>query len=434
MTIRSFYSYSVIVCVTSLLLTFFFSLPMDKRKSFWLRAGLGFIVSYFCVVFFKMIPLPFGILSTTARFGFVILVCSFFSFICFKINYRSALFLSFAAYTYRHMIYLISMILGFIIKDVFLNADLNFYVTNYLFPFVIYIFTVPLLIGLYKTIKNYRDFILVPPPITMFISGIALLADIVFNIFSMRYFNKDMLLKYCMNLINILLCIMTLVIMFGYAKQVKIQSQIAVMNQLEYERNKQFNLSKQNIEMINIKCHDLRHQIRALENISDLKIQDELKDIEKRLRIYDTKVKTGNEILDILLSEKSLLCNKNKIVLDCIIDGKQISFLADEEITSLFGNIVDNAMESVSKIQNEKKRIITLKIYSAFGGSYIVEENPYEGIINTKNGKIVTNKEDKKHHGFGMKSINNVVERHEGVLSIKTDGGIFRLQIFFPKK
>lgn len=429
-----FYSYSVIVGMCSFLLTFFFSCSVKKRNHFALRVSLSVLAVYFALVGTSAIPrlLPF-LHWTTITYAASTIYSALAVYCCFQMKFVAALFLSFAAYTCRHMIYLVTQMFYFMLADLIPDLEISIYIQRYVFGFAFYVFFSPLLLGLYQVIKNNKGIFLVPPLMTLVISGLAILVDIIFNCFSLMYFNyQEAIVKYWMNTFNVILCIMTLIIMFGYARQVNIQSQIAVMNQLEYERNRQFDLSKQNIEMINVKCHDLRHQLRTLESISDPKIQKELADIEDKLRIYDTRVKTGNKTLDILLSEKSLFCHKNNVILDCIIDGKQIDFLSQNEITSLFGNIVDNAIESMLKIKNEKKRIITLKIFKSHGGVYITEDNPYEGELNVKGGRILTDKKDSQYHGFGLVSIKKTVDRYDGVMKITTDDGIFRLQIFFP--
>ncbi len=433
MNIKAFFSYSLIVFLSSMLLTFALSYSVDKRKHFWIRSVASFVTFYFLMFGFNHIRMPFGsLINTCVRFTAVILMASFFNCICYRVKFVSSRFLSIVAYTYRHMIYLVSRITVFILKDAIAGFNMNIYIKNFLFPLLLHLVFLPLLIQLMTTIRKYKDIVLTPTWVTLLVSGIAVLGDVIFNTFSLRYFNRDPLLKYWMNSFNILLCVMALVIMLGYTKQIKVQSDIAVMNRLEYDRNKRFRMAKENIEIINIKCHDLRHQIRGLEVISNPKMQEELKEIEKRLRLYDTGVKSGNNTLDILLSEKSLICHKNDISMDCIIDGKQIEFMSENEINALFGNIMDNAIESVLKIENHKKRIITLKINQAFGGRYIIEENPYEGVVQMVKGYPVTDKK-KKYHGFGMKSIENVVNRYDGVIQIKAESGIFRLQIFFPK-
>ncbi len=437
MKISQFYSYSVIIAVWTTILTLYFSYWMPKRSHYCIRVPIALISVYFGTIFCNMIPLGFldRLFASATRFVCVIILCSVCVFFCHKIKYVSALFLSFAGYTVRHMVYLFCQIFTFMLKDLIPDFKISFYISNYLFVFAFYIFFIPLLVNIHRLIKNYQSIIILPTAMTFFVSGIGILVDIIFNNFSMFYFNSiNFTVKYWMNSINIVLCIMTLMLMFGYAKQINIQSQVAIMNQLEYERNIQLNRSKETMEIINIKCHDLRHQIRALESISDEKLQKELSEIEKQLRIYDTKVKTGNESLDVILSEKSLICNKRNISLDCIVDGKLVNFLSQQEVSSLFGNIIDNAIESLVKIDNEKKRIITLKVNSAYGGIYIIEENPYEGTIKSRKGQIITSKNDIQHHGYGLKSIQNIVERHKGIFKISTDNNIFEIKIFFPSK
>ena len=84
------------------------------------------------------------------------------------------------------------------------------------------------------------------------------------------------------------------------------------------------------------------------------------------------------------------------------------------------------------KVEEKDFRIITLKISSAVGGVYIMQENPYAGEIEIKNGLPVT-KKNADYHGFGMKSIRNIVDRHNGILKIDADKNSFRLQIFFSE-
>lgn len=231
---------------------------------------------------------------------------------------------------------------------------------------------------------------------------------------------------------SLLVCGFSLVLSFLLVRQEKVEAELAVMKQMEYERSKQYEQSKENIDLINIKCHDLRHQIRQLKkDISNVN-EKELESIEHQIRIYDTKVKTGNIALDTILTEKSLICQKNSILFDCIIDGQLLHFIPEEEIYSLFGNIIDNAIESTMKVEEKDFRIITLKISSAVGGVYIMQENPYAGEIEIKNGLPVT-KKNADYHGFGMKSIRNIVDRHNGILKIDADKNSFRLQIFFSE-
>lgn len=80
--------------------------------------------------------------------------------------------------------------------------------------------------------------------------------------------------------------------------------------------------------MINIKCHDLRKQIRYLKANNKGSISnEELTKIENAIRIYDTSIKTGNDVIDTILQEKSLIMNKNGIVGTFLINGESLLFM-----------------------------------------------------------------------------------------------------------
>jgi len=432
MTPRDFYGYSTIVFACYFILSFFLAFPFPKRKHFVLRAVLSFLVSYFVIVFYKFARIPHQpLLNTGLQFLLVFLLGVFSLFASFRLRLDACFFLAIAAYTIRHLVYLLAQVFGSALHDINHDLTLNFYVLQVLVPFAFYVFLSPLLLYLQKMLKENHE-VVFPPKATLVFAGFGVLSDVIFNYFTLRYFRFQALeVKYWMYVFNVILCLAVLITMFGYAKQLKVQSQMAVLNQLEYERNRQVNRNRENIELINIKCHDLRHQIRSLKESSSPEIQKELDELEKKIRIYDTNVKTGNDTLDVLLSEKSLFCHKNDITMDCIIDGKQIDFLSEKEICSLFGNIVDNAVESTLRIPDAQKRIITLKIYSKMGGVYITEENPYVGTLVMKKGIPLTDKADKAVHGFGMKSIENVVRQHDGQMKITAENNRFLLQIFF---
>ena len=80
------------------------------------------------------------------------------------------------------------------------------------------------------------------------------------------------------------------------------------------------------------------------EDISD-DIDTAMEDIRKSVAIYDAKIETGNRLLDVLLTEKSLYCEQNGITLSCMADGEKLSFLEDSDLYCLFGNVVDNALK-----------------------------------------------------------------------------------------
>ncbi len=233
-----------------------------------------------------------------------------------------------------------------------------------------------------------------------------------------------------LNITNIACCLLALYLQFSVALVHRLEDDLSKLTLLREREREQFDLMKENINLINIKCHDLKHQIREMGEQSSVDSQT-IHELQDLISIYDCNVKTQNEALDVILTEKSLRCNSNGITLSCIADGSKLSFMSDEDIYSLFGNLVDNAMEAVGDVPPDKR---TVSLFVRESHAFIVVQiyNYYSGEIKFKDGLPVTSKGDTFNHGFGMKSIKMTVEKYGGKLYITTEDGVFNIKILFP--
>ena len=94
----------------------------------------------------------------------------------------------------------------------------------------------------------------------------------------------------------------------------------AVQNVLQ-NQYAQYVQSKESIELINYKYHDLKHQIAVLRSEEDPQKREAfLDEMEAEIRQYEAQNKTGNKVLDTVLTSKSLYCNKNGITFTCVED------------------------------------------------------------------------------------------------------------------
>ena len=106
--------------------------------------------------------------------------------------------------------------------------------------------------------------------------------------------------------------------------------------------------------LINHKCHDLKHQISAMRAITSPEEREKyLREVEDSVQIYDAIVQTGNEVLDTVLTEKSLFCAANNIKINCIVDGRQMDIFEPVDLYTIFGNALDNAIESVRQLEKQ---------------------------------------------------------------------------------
>ncbi len=224
-------------------------------------------------------------------------------------------------------------------------------------------------------------------------------------------------------------CLLLLLILFGMVDNRKMQVQMGIMRQLWNEEKEQYEKAKENIELINIRCHDLKHQIAKLGAASD---QDLIRELQNEINIYDAMMHTGNTVLDTIITEKNLLCRKNEIRFSCMADGKLLQNLDTGELYAFLGNAVDNAMESALKLEDPEKRVISLTVKRSGNFVLIEIENYFQGNLKFDDGLPVTTKENQQFHGFGMKSIRRFVEKNHGNMRIFTDNQIFRLVVLLP--
>lgn len=229
-------------------------------------------------------------------------------------------------------------------------------------------------------------------------------------------------------------CVLLLGIQFQLFDRSKIKNEHKLMAQIYHDAEQQQRLSRETIDIINQKCHDLKHQIARLRNHRGVEGEDQfLSEAEDAIQIYDIMIKTGNDVLDTILTEKSLLCSHLKINLAVIADGSRLGFMEEPDIYSLFGNALDNAIECLRR-EEEENRILSLNISASSDALTIKLDNYCSCPLKFRDGLPVSSDEKSGYHGFGTKSIQHIAKKYGGILSIRQDLDInsFVLAIVFP--
>ena len=149
------------------------------------------------------------------------------------------------------------------------------------------------------------------------------------------------------------------------------------------------------------------------------------------MNAYDSSFHTGNIALDVVLTRESFSCGEKNISMTCLADGKCLDFISEVDIYSLFGNILDNAIEATEKVPDPEKRLLTLDIAQEGYFVHIRVENYFTDKLTFTNGLPDSTKGDSLYHGFGMKSIKMLVQKYGGSLKVYTKGERFVLDIMF---
>ena len=208
-----------------------------------------------------------------------------------------------------------------------------------------------------------------------------------------------------------------------------------VMNMLLQKQYMQFRMSQENIDLINRKYHDLKHQIQIIrEEVNDGKRKEYLDEIEAGITRYESEYKTGNSVLDTILSSKSELCLKNQIVLTVVADGTLLHEIHVMDLCTIFGNALDNAIEHEVQIEDVEKRKIRVTVSQKNKFVCIVVENYFEGEMDDSGHLPQTTKKDKEYHGYGLKSIRHAVQKYGGYMNVHGEGHWFRLEMILPLK
>ncbi|MBP5184464.1 MAG: GHKL domain-containing protein [Lachnospiraceae bacterium] len=197
-------------------------------------------------------------------------------------------------------------------------------------------------------------------------------------------------------------------------------SQNFAINQLFRRQYEQYKLSVENSEMLRKEMHDLKHYLIALKNeTSPEKKQEYLDELEQEIAIQESFQNTGNQVLDVILTNKSLQCRKSGITFKAMVDGNILTFMHVKDICALFGNLLDNAIEATQQIASQDNKLITLSVKQK--NNFVVVEciNCCEQQVAIHAGEDLpkTTKNDKQNHGFGLKSIRRIAEKYNGSMT-----------------
>lgn len=229
---------------------------------------------------------------------------------------------------------------------------------------------------------------------------------------------------------NLVCCVLSLGVQFGIFGISRRDRELEITRKLIEDKERQYKLSKSTMDAINRKCHDLKYQLAALATCEDS--QRHIAEALELVDSLDSVVHTGNETLDTIFTEKSSYCKKHDITFVCMIDGDRLDFMDVTDQYVMFGNLVDNAINAVQKLEDHGARSIYIKIYAESKLLLIRSENPFSGELVFEDGLPKTSTGDEFNHGFGMSSIRLIAEKYHGSVNAKAENGIFYLNILIP--
>lgn len=175
--------------------------------------------------------------------------------------------------------------------------------------------------------------------------------------------------------------------------------------------------------------HDLKNHLLVMENRQNTEETRQMAEtLRSQIADYEDYVHTGNEFLDIILKDKAAKAREKQIDFSAMVDFHGIDFMEPLDISTIFGNAIDNAIEASENLP-EYKRLITVKAERVRDMLLITIENNTQPRNHLTEG---TTKKDRFVHGFGIPNIKKAVEKYGGQCSFQQEERVYRLKILIP--
>ncbi|MEI3536675.1 MAG: ATP-binding protein [Bacilli bacterium] len=447
MIITELFAYKIIFVIEILFSMHLLSFYLPKKKYPVCRYILTILSCLLIAIIFPLFKnVSYSWWYSSIMFFILFTCCAISLYFVYNISIQNIFLISITAYTSQHLAYQAYNVLTTFLSieeklsfisygDIPLNVNLTYLnIISFSILLIVYVIIYTIVFIIFNERIN-KDEAKISNFSIVLISGLILLIDIIINsiiIYSDKFQGKEVSIIICTY--NILCCLMVLFLLFNILNIKQLKTELTITSQLLNKAEEQYKQNKENVDLINIKCHDLKHQIRNFGNKANIS-NETVKELENIINIYDSNIKTNNDALDLILTEKSLLCQKKNINLKCFADCSKLNFITEADLYSLFGNMIDNAIEAVTKIEDVNKRSISLIVRNALSCISIFISNYYEGkIILDNNGMPKTTKLNNGYHGYGLKSIKLIVDKYNGDFKIDIKDNIFMIQILFTEQ
>ncbi|MBO4989448.1 MAG: sensor histidine kinase [Clostridia bacterium] len=407
--------------ITELLLAeLIFLYPFPKRKHFCVRYIAAILINeivWGILFFYLNLPrnLIFSFVEMLAKIVFTILTM----WLCFDSSIWAIGSACVGGVALQHIGYQTSVLISRVVLQTSWNIYFEMGACAVLFVIFLILFGIPL--ARHHYYENYDKRMIVLSVLIVFVCiGIIRLFR--------GYVQEESKIVLCICTYSITCNVLALFIQFFWCHSVMLKSENLVLRQINESEKIRYENSKTNIDLINIKCHDLKHKLVALE---DQLPKEEIESMRKLVDAYDSTYKTGLDVLDVILNEKNIRCMSKGISLTCMGDGKVLSFMSTMDLYSLFGNMLENAIEATERLSDPEQKHVSIVIEKKGEMVYINSINFTDQAYLFEDGLPKTTKQrEDGYHGYGLKSIRMIAEKYQGGITIAAEDGVFALGIY----
>ena len=284
------------------------------------------------------------------------------------------------------------------------------------------------LIIIYEALKNFKYKIKANDCAvlsTVFMIGFAALMFSVYNVLNLSK------IPHILIFFSLTIFILIFLIVFLYSKNTMFLREQEQKDKMQIAQlNQQFAYYQEKLkdeEKVRSVYHDMKNHLLVLQRqINSPETAEMVEKLQSQVAMYEDYEHTGNDILDIILKEKSETAREKHIALSVTADLNGVDFIEPLDVSTIFGNGLDNAIEASEKLPEEQRAILVKagKMQNFF--SVLIENNCLQDSGNTKSR---TTKNDDFLHGFGISNMRKAVKKYDGQLMTKCENGKFTLKI-----
>lgn len=232
-----------------------------------------------------------------------------------------------------------------------------------------------------------------------------------------------------------LMCLIMYFVVQQMSKDNQTKLEYELMKEKEKYSKESMEIIKRSNEELREFKHDLKNYLLPLQEAMETMPQSEMvkvwEKINQKIEDVQTLIQTGNSYVDSMINTKITLARSEKVDVKCTILSK-MEGIDDLEFCTVFGNLMDNAIEAERKVTGKKEIIIFVE--EKMGHLRLEIQNKIEKSVLNENSSLNTTKKDTSSHGIGHKSVKRTMQKVGGALKYYETGDLFCAEAVFPIK
>lgn len=264
----------------------------------------------------------------------------------------------------------------------------------------------------------------------------------MFILICFRYITYQITLTQIMNVLWIVSCIgilfANILVFVIYEFSLKNSNELHEIKEIQRQQEqdeKYYEILEQTNKEMHLFSHDIKNHLIQIRNLEDINaVQDYVDKLYPNIEHFSRIGISKNKMLDLIISKYSRLCESKNIQFDIDVKTANLSYIDDVDLSTLMNNILDNAIEAAEKSNSKFVQLYLFSKNAMYDGLLIKNSCDFAPI--NKDGILKTTKNNKSFHGFGTKSIKNIIKKYDAIYDWKYDekSKIFETNIVFSKK